>query len=286
MSTIDRDPYVEPATAVEPLWQEAPPSPDARDPELEPTVGSLEALAAAARREVSAALWLRDVPEGLSAALLTGVSTRPRYERVVTGAVEVDAVLAGWPSVPWLRQDLAALAGFMRALGGNGARLRVAFGPILDDRCRKFHVDRVHLRLLCTYAGPGTEWAPAAIVNRDALARPPFCEHAANAAIVREPDRIVRCRAGDVLLLSGVPPADAARKVPGAVHRSPPLGVSAARLPARVGAAPDAARLPVGFAEARAELDAGPACSPASAAAGLSASAELPGRVVLALTLE
>jgi Protein of unknown function (DUF1826) len=28
---------------------------------------------------------------------------------------------------------------------------------VIDDSCRKFHVDAVGLRLLCTYAGPGTE---------------------------------------------------------------------------------------------------------------------------------
>jgi hypothetical protein len=29
---------------------------------------------------------------------------------------------------------------------------------VIDDPCRKFHVGSVGLRLLCTYAGPGTEW--------------------------------------------------------------------------------------------------------------------------------
>ena len=29
---------------------------------------------------------------------------------------------------------------------------------VTDDACCRFHVDAVGLRLLCTYAGPGTEW--------------------------------------------------------------------------------------------------------------------------------
>ena len=35
-----------------------------------------------------------------------------------------------------------------------------------DDDCRRFHVDRTHLRLLCTYRGPGTEWLTDAQVDR------------------------------------------------------------------------------------------------------------------------
>jgi hypothetical protein len=38
-----------------------------------------------------------------------------------------------------------------------------------DDGCRRFHVDRSRLRLLCTYRGPGTEWLSEEQVDRDAL---------------------------------------------------------------------------------------------------------------------
>lgn len=38
-----------------------------------------------------------------------------------------------------------------------------------EDDCRRFHVDRTHLRLLCTYRGPGTEWLPDDQVDRLAL---------------------------------------------------------------------------------------------------------------------
>lgn len=39
-----------------------------------------------------------------------------------------------------------------------------------DDGCRRFHVDLTHLRLLCTYRGPGTEWLTDAQVDRVAQA--------------------------------------------------------------------------------------------------------------------
>lgn len=35
-----------------------------------------------------------------------------------------------------------------------------------EDDCRRFHVDRTRLRLLCTYRGPGTEWLPDDQVDR------------------------------------------------------------------------------------------------------------------------
>jgi hypothetical protein len=37
-----------------------------------------------------------------------------------------------------------------------------------EDVCRRFHVDHTHLRLLCTYRGPGTEWLTDAQVDRAA----------------------------------------------------------------------------------------------------------------------
>ena len=37
-----------------------------------------------------------------------------------------------------------------------------------SDDCRRFHVDRTRLRLLCTYQGPGTEWLTDAQVDRAA----------------------------------------------------------------------------------------------------------------------
>lgn len=36
------------------------------------------------------------------------------------------------------------------------------------DDCRRYHVDRTNLRLLCTYRGPGTEWLTNAQVDRKA----------------------------------------------------------------------------------------------------------------------
>lgn len=36
--------------------------------------------------------------------------------------------------------------------------VRFRLERVTDDSCRCFHADNVRLRLLCTYAGPGTQW--------------------------------------------------------------------------------------------------------------------------------
>lgn len=45
-----------------------------------------------------------------------------------------------------------------------GLRIHV----LADTMCPRFHVDRVPVRLLCTYRGPGTEWLPEPLVTRPA----------------------------------------------------------------------------------------------------------------------
>ena len=37
-----------------------------------------------------------------------------------------------------------------------------------DTMCPRFHTDRGQIRMLCTYRGPGTEWAPNEIVDHAA----------------------------------------------------------------------------------------------------------------------
>jgi len=59
--------------------------------------------------------------------------------------------------VPWLRNDIAALARDFAARAGGG-ELEVRLECIDDDACSRFHQDHVSMRLLSTYRGPGTQW--------------------------------------------------------------------------------------------------------------------------------
>ena len=65
------------------------------------------------------------------------------------------------------RSDLRQLADVFFSLSEDrdvSLRLEMKDG----DGCRRFHVDRTHLRLLCTYRGPGTLWLTDAQVDRAA----------------------------------------------------------------------------------------------------------------------
>jgi len=83
------------------------------------------------------------------------------------------------------RADLRRLADLYFGVSeGRDVTLRLV--TTAEDDCRRFHVDRTNLRLLCTYRGPGTEWLPDTQVDHAAQA-----SGAPNADIIRfgEPSR-------------------------------------------------------------------------------------------------
>ena len=84
-----------------------------------------------------------------------------------------------------------------------------------EDDCRRYHVDRTHLRLLCTYRGLGTEWLTNEQVDRRAQAT-----GAPNEKIIRfgEPSRFEPFWVG--ILKGDAYPGNAGS---GLVHRSPPI---------------------------------------------------------------
>jgi len=71
-------------------------------------------------------------------------------------ALQADLPVAARP----LAQDIRFLARRFANIAGI-ADVRIRLQLVKDDACRKFHVDAVGLRMLCTYAGPGTEWVDA-----------------------------------------------------------------------------------------------------------------------------
>lgn len=82
-----------------------------------------------------------------------------------------------------LLEDIQQLAGHFEAIASTldaPRAVTLRLETLHDDGCRRFHVDRVHLRLLCTYLGPGTEWLTEDQVDREALAT-----HLPNEAILR-----------------------------------------------------------------------------------------------------
>jgi hypothetical protein len=135
-----------------------------------------------------------------------------RCEDPGRGAEELVRGLDGPGRAGWV-EDVRWLAELYRDLTEAdelGLRLHAS------DRsmCPGFHVDRIGLRLVCTYAGPGTEWLQEPQVDRGALARRALAE-------VHRGGAVERMVVGAIGLLKGESwPGNEGR---GAVHRSPAL---------------------------------------------------------------
>jgi hypothetical protein len=126
-----------------------------------------EALARIAEPGIAAAIWERAAPPGF----LAWIEALPHHALpTLRATLAPEGVLAALetaaerlPEGAWRRflvADAADLACRFAAILG-ASRLRVRLEVVVDDACRRFHLDRVTARLLCTYCGPGTECGPA-----------------------------------------------------------------------------------------------------------------------------
>ena len=150
------------------------------------------------RPETGLAIWQRCSRLNLRVSALTLLS-RPAFTMTASGSPDAAAreicrklLLFHWP----LYADFRRLAHRLAGLTGS-ANVRMRFEHVIDDSCRKFHVDAVGLRLLCTYAGAGTEWVDGA-------------------------GKVRRLTTMQVAVFKGTAFLDAGPRV---LHRSPPLSV-------------------------------------------------------------
>ncbi|MEO1223533.1 MAG: DUF1826 domain-containing protein [Pseudomonadota bacterium] len=114
----------------------------------------------------AASLWRRQAPPGFQ-SWIDGLrpGRLPKARTIVWPADVREAVrhicdASGTPDCPeraWLIDDVAALAdifaGLMRA-----PYLRLRFDVVTTNMCRRFHIDAVTARLICTYRGTGTQY--------------------------------------------------------------------------------------------------------------------------------
>lgn len=184
---------------------------------------SAAALARVRAPGVSLALWPRPPRRALreeAAALLAHAPFSVTAEALP--ACLAARLAASLPApAPALLADAAALAARFAAITGD-VRVHARLEALVDEGCPLFHADHVGLRLLCTYAGPGTEWLPAHAVNRAGLGS------GDNAMIVGDRRQVRRLAACTVGLFKGEAfPGHAGR---GVVHRSAPATARAPRL--------------------------------------------------------
>jgi hypothetical protein len=171
-------------------------------------------LAAIADPAINLAIWRRPMAPALAmdtrrllaeAAGDVRLTTAPAaLADGLSGAVAA----AGWPAAPALVADVAELARVAAPLMQTAA-LDVRLEIITGDACRKFHADYVPLRLITSYAGPGSQW----LSNEDAAAL-------ADGTAIDQLD-VRQLLAGEVALFKGRLRTDTP-----IIHRSPPIAGS------------------------------------------------------------
>lgn len=189
---------------------------------------SPDVLAEALRDGVNLAVWQRPLPAAVAAfvdavQMTGGLVTEALSVELddatdtldLTGLLAQHAGLAGHAAfvadVAWLVRAFACLLDARRV----GIRLRM-----LDKAmCPRFHVDRLPLRLVTTYAGPATHWLAEGAMARGALGSP---------AGEPRPEWIRSLAAGDVALLKGE--RWEGNEHGAIIHRSPPVADGTRRL--------------------------------------------------------
>ncbi len=121
--------------------------------------------------------------------------------------------LSDGPGRASLMEDLSLLRDVVcELLGCAAVGLRLA--RIGRAMCPGWHVDRVGIRLVCTYQGPGTQWLDQQDVDRRDLHSARMAEGA-----------FIEALPGEIVLLKGA--LWQGNDAFGAIHRSPGLGSSA-----------------------------------------------------------
>ncbi|MEM9332223.1 MAG: DUF1826 domain-containing protein [Pseudomonadota bacterium] len=161
------------------------------------------------KQGIAAAIWQREVPEDFQTWIdklpvtnlpAARVTTRIDVLRDTIESIFADAEIAQTVQGKYLIDDTVMLAQNFSTLMGV-QQLRLRFDVIENDACRKFHIDAVSARLICTYRGTGTQYG----ISTDGS----------------EPKRIFSVPTGAPMVLRGTkwpePPAS------GLLHRSPPI---------------------------------------------------------------
>lgn len=174
-----------------------------------PTITDADGLKVFVQPDCPGAVWDRQIPHDIQAWLDTldpanlprgRITLRPDG---VSNAIRHLCDVAGMPYGPereWLQADIVELSRLFADLM-EAQYLRLRLDVITTNACRKFHVDAITARLVCTYVGTGTQYGIAP-------------DHA-------DPDPVFTTPTGAPILLRGTKwpetPASGLR------HRSPPI---------------------------------------------------------------
>ncbi len=122
-------------------------------------------------------IWIRDrIPAAESAvrALLAAPyavaidEKAPDENRLFGSLQQIIGSHAPMVSIRALAGDMVHLSKLFSEIAKT-IHPRVRLERVEDDGCALFHADSLRLRLLCTYAGPGTQWLENFNVRREQL---------------------------------------------------------------------------------------------------------------------
>ena len=131
---------------------------------------------------------------------------------IETDAQTASAALAENCPSPALAADMAALAqAYVQRTGA--ARIKLRLERVVGRGCRYFHVDYVDMRLITTYAGPGTEYVADGDADRSALGK------GDNRRVVPDASKVRRLPTYAVAFFRGE--AAPGNRGKGDIHRSP-----------------------------------------------------------------
>lgn len=166
---------------------------------------------------VNLAVWQRRLPAHIEDFARLLLSLGEPLADARTLAIGKDGEVPALDGIASAYADLAGYEGFIADLSwlvgayaclldarSVGLRLRV----LESAMCPRFHVDHVPLRLITTYAGPGSEWLEEGLIDRRRLAQE-----------VVDEAHVQRLACGDVALLKGE--KWLGNEGAGLVHRSP-----------------------------------------------------------------
>jgi hypothetical protein len=161
----------------------------------------------------------------LQAATESGVLGSGFRTRLSNAEFVVDSQFADLSGRKQLVADINALVDVYRDLLGCphvGVRLEV----IAQAMCPRFHVDRVGIRLLCTYRGPGTEWLDDSHADRSRLAGRVNRGTDEESGLILHASAVQRVAPFAVVLLKGSLWQGNGKR--GVIHRSPIVPASSA----------------------------------------------------------
>ena len=157
----------------------------------------------------SAAIWRRQTPPKIQ-SWLDGLDPEvlPRGRVILPPDAVADTAehlfdMAGLPpgtERDWLQNDIISIANlFVGLMGASFLRLRL--DVVTTNACRKFHIDAITARLVCTYRGTGTQYGISTDGN--------------------DPRRVFTVPTGAPILLRGTLWPE--QPSSGLLHRSPPI---------------------------------------------------------------